>query len=247
MYNKLQEKLKQVLREQDLLDKEIHIETAVLKPDEAIGTPKRQDYPLLKGKEVLMQATFMNSRGQAYTDAPSRFSGCIGEIAELELKGSRKMALFIAALNAVLRHTDPDLKTIHCKDEGPERCARKIAAYVEGLHPASVGIVGLQPAILEEITVCMGPDRVYCIDRDEDIRGQVKHGVSIEWGDDRGLERVFTKSSVVLATGSSSANGSLPDILAMSQNTDTPVYFFGTTIAGTARVMGLRHLCYESA
>ena len=246
MYNQLQKKLKQVLRDRDLLDREIHIETSVLKPEEAIGTPERQDFPLLKGREVLMQATFMDSRGQAYTDAPSRFSGHIGEIADLELKGSRQTALFIAALNAVFKHVYPDLKTIHCKDEDPERCAQKIAEYVQGLTPASVGIVGLQPAILESITKCMGPDRVYCIDRDEDIRGQIKYGVPIEWGDDRGLKQLFEESALVLATGSSAANGSLPDILSLSAETGTPVYFYGITIAGTARLMGLNHLCYES-
>ena len=246
MYQELRKKLKQVVREQDLLDREIHIETAVLTPEEAIGHPERQDFPLLKGKEVLMQATFMNCLGQAYTDAPSRFFGFIGEIADLELTNPRQTALFIAALNAVFRYVYPELRTIHCKDSGPERCARKIAQYVQGLDPESVGIIGLQPAILQAITECVGSDHVYCIDRDEDTRGQVKHGVAIERGDNRGLELLFTKSDIVLATGSSSANGSLPDILSMSRKTGVPVYFFGTTIAGVARLMGLNHLCYES-
>jgi len=246
MYNQLQKKMKQALQEQALLDREIHIETAVLKPEEAIGTPERQDFPLLKGREVLMQATFMDSRGQAYTDAPSRFSGYIGEIADLELKGPRQTALFIAALNAVFKHVYPDLKTIHCKDEDPERCAEKIAEYVRHLNPQSVGIIGLQPAILEALVAVMGKDRVRCIDRDEENRGQVKQGVPIGWGDDRGLKQLFEGSDLVLATGSSAANGSLPDILSLADDTGTPVYFYGTTIAGAARLLGLNHLCYES-
>lgn len=245
-YEELRTIFTRIADDRGLLDEAIAIESSVLTPDEAIGAPGRKDFPLQKGKEVLMEADFMGAKGQAYTDSPSHFRGSLQEIVDLELVTPAQKALFIAALNAVTRSVHPDLRTLHCRNEGPERCAGKIAAHVRGLDPRSVGMIGLQPAILEALVTSMGKDRVRCIDRDEENRGEVKYGVAIEWGDDRGLKQLFEGSDLILATGSSVANGSLPDILSLSGTTGTPVYFYGTTIAGTARLMGLQHLCYES-
>ncbi len=238
--------LTEIAAEHDLLDESIVIESSVLTPAEAIGTPDRQDFPLLKGKEALIQADFIDRKGQAYTDAPSRFRGSLQDIIALDLSTHRETALFIATLNAVVRYARPDLRTIHCRDGGPRRCAKQIAAYIQDLDPRSMGIIGMQPAILETLVAVMGKDRVRCIDRDEDNRNQVKEGVAIEWGDEEGLKRLFKRSALILATGSSAANGSLADILALADTTGKPVYFYGATIAGTARLIGLDHLCYES-
>jgi len=242
----LHERLLQIVEKNHLLDKEITIKTHILKPTEAIGDPERKDFPLLKGKEVLMQATFMESKGQAYTDAPWEFSGPLREIIDFGLEDSRQKALFIAALNAVMRYLYPDIRTVHCKDNGPEECAKEISQFVQTLKPRSVGVIGLQPAILDAMVTLLGTDNVVCIDRDEDNRNQVKYGVPIGWGDDKGLENVFKACDVVLATGSSSSNGSVVDILNISERYNKPVYFYGVTIAGTARLMGLNHLCFKS-
>ncbi|MBN2397863.1 MAG: hypothetical protein JXI32_05735 [Deltaproteobacteria bacterium] len=246
LYERLRTILTEIAAEHDLLDESIVIESSVLTPDEAIGNPGRQDFPLQKGQEALIQAAFMDSKGQAYTDAPSRFRGNLQDIIALDLSTHRETALFIATLNAVARYVHPDLRTIHCRDNGPERCAKRIAEYVQALGPQSLGMIGLQPAILEALVAAMGKDHVRCIDRDEENRGRVKNGVTIEWGDADGLKRLFEESDLIFATGSSAANGSLADILALADITGKPVYFYGTTIAATARLLGLDHLCYES-
>jgi uncharacterized protein (DUF4213/DUF364 family) len=245
-YDRLHEELQQLVEKNQLLDKEITIRTHILKPAEAIGDPERKDFPLLKGKEVLMQATFLGSRGQAYTDAPSEFSGPLREILDLGLEDSRQKALFIAALNAVMRYLYPDIRTVHCKNNEPEECSQEIKRFVRTLSPGSVGLIGLQPAMLDAIVRLLGAERVACIDRDEDNRNQIRYGVPIGWGDDKGLQKVFEVSDVVLATGSSSSNGSLEDILTMSAKYNKQVYFYGVTIAGAARLMGLNHLCFKS-
>jgi len=245
-YKRLHEKLIEIAGKNHLLDKKITIKTYTLKPEEAIGSPDRKDFPLLKGREVLMEATFMGQKGQAYTDAPSNFLGSLKEIFDLKLDESRQKALFIAALNAVMRYSYPDLKTVHCKGNGMEECAQEIKAFVQSLRPKTVGIIGLQPAILDAMIDLLGTGSVICIDRDEDNRGKIKHGVQIGCGDGIGTEEVFKTSDVVLATGSSSANGSLVDIINMSERYNTPVYFYGTTISGVARLMNLNHLCFRS-
>ena len=245
-YNRLQRKFFKLVNENDLFDQEITIKTRVLKPVEAIGNPDRDDFPLLKGKEVLMGAAFGKVKGQAYTDAPSEFSGPLKRIVDLELKDSRNRALFVAALNAVMRYLYDGLTTIHCKDNEPEVCAGKIVDFLRPLKPGSVGLIGLQPAILEALVNFLRADNVFCVDRDEKNRGNKKFGVCIDWGDNPGMEELFQKTDLILATGSTVVNGSLNDIVDLAEKYYKPLYFYGTTITGTAHLMDLNHLCFKS-
>ncbi|RZB34696.1 MAG: hypothetical protein SRB1_00464 [Desulfobacteraceae bacterium Eth-SRB1] len=245
-YKQLHEKFFQLAENKSLLDNEITIKTRILKPAEAIGNPDRKDFPLLKGKEVLMEALFMKAKGHAYTDAPSEFSGPLRKIFDFQLDDSRGKALFIASLNAVMRHLYPDMATVHCKDNEPEECAEKMAEFIKTLKPNTFGLIGLQPAILDSMVKRLGAKNVSCIDRDEDNRGKIKYNVPIGWGDNEGMEKVFKKSDLVLATGSSAVNGSLVDILRFSKNYNKPIYFFGVTIAGIARLMELKSLCFKA-
>ncbi len=245
-YKTLYEKFLNLVKDRQLLEREIVIKTRILKSTEAIGNPDRRDFPLLKGKEVLIEALFMDKKGQAYTDAPSEFRGLLKDIFSLSLDTSRNRALFIAALNAVMRYLFPTLTTIHCKNNEPEECAQEIAEFVKSLRVNSVGLIGLQPAILDALVKDFGNDRVFCIDRDEDNRGKIKYGVFIRWGDMQGMKEIFKNSEIVLATGSTVVNGSIVDILNFAGNYNRQVYFYGTTIAGVAQLMGLNRLCFKS-
>ena len=245
-YKQLCDKFLRLTEQNSLLDNEITIRTHILKPGEAIGNPDRRDFPLLKGKEVMVQASFIERNGQAYTDAPSEFSGPLRDVVNFSLDDSRRKALFIASLNAVMKYLYPDITTVHCKNNEPEECAEEMMAYIKTLNPNSVGIIGLQPAILDAVVKIIGKENVTCVDRDEDNRDKIKYGVPIGWGDKEGMERVFKYSDLVLATGSSVTNGSLVDILNIARNHNSSLYFYGVTIAGTARLMGLNHLCFKA-
>ena len=245
-YKLLRDKFLRLAEENSLLDNEIIIKTHILKPTEAIGNPGRRDFPLLKGKEVMVQASFIEMKGQAYTDSPSEFSGPLRDVVKLSLDDSRQKALFIASLNAVMRYLHPDITTVHCKNNEPEECAEEMMTHIKTLNPHSVGIIGLQPAILDAMVKILGKENVTCIDRDEGNRDQVKYGVHIGWGDKEGMERIFKYSDLVLATGSSVANGSLVDILNIARNHNSSLYFYGVTIVGTARLMGLNQLCFKA-
>ena len=50
-----------------LMDREIEVRAKVLTPEEAIGHPESNDFPLQKGKERLMQAEFDTGIGQAFS------------------------------------------------------------------------------------------------------------------------------------------------------------------------------------
>ncbi len=72
-----------------------------LSPEEAIGKPDRTDFPILKGKEVMLEATFKGARGQAFTDMPGNFQGSLQKLIDLELRNNFERAVFIAGFNAV--------------------------------------------------------------------------------------------------------------------------------------------------
>jgi len=246
LYQELHKRFYELSTKKDLLNKKVIIKTKILTSEEAIGNPDRKDFPLLKGKEVLMSAQFMDSVGQAYTQAPSEFEGMLEDIFKLSLDDIRNRGLFIASLNAVMRYLYPDLTTIHCKDNEPEECATEIANFLEKLSPKKIGLIGLQPAMLDALSKKFGPSTIRCLDRDEDNIGKEKFGVKIEFGDDKTTEDLFLTSDLVLATGSSVVNGSLVDILNLAQKTNTPLYLYGTTIAGAAKLLGLNRLCFRS-
>jgi len=246
-YNELQHRFSQLIERNDLADKTVEIKARILSSEEALGNPSRDDYPLLKGKEFLMEARFMDVSGQAYTDAPSELTTTLAEIANSKLYEPPQRALFIATLNAVVRYIDGDLKTVHCRNDEPEKCADQIIEAIRPADPHTVGLVGLQPAILAVLSKTYGPDNVLCVDRDTSLRGTSKHDVPILWGDEETTEMVFSRSDVVLSTGSTVVNGSLPDLLALSEKFQTPIFFYGTSVAGTARLMSLNHLCFEAS
>lgn len=246
LYQALHQKFYELSTKKDLLNKKIVIKTKILTSEEAIGNPDRKDFPLLKGKEVLMSANFMDAIGQAYTQAPSEFEGSLEEIFRLSLDDIRNRGLFIASLNAVMRYIYPDLTTVHCKDNEPEECAEEIANFLKTLAPKKIGMIGLQPAMLEALTKKFGASSIACLDRDEDNTGKEKFGVTIEFGDNDSTQKLFLNSDLVLATGSTVVNGSLVDIINLSNSTNTPLYLYGTTVAGTAKLLGLKRLCFRS-
>ncbi len=70
-----------------------------------------------------MEAQFQNARGQAFTGQPGHFSGTLGEVFGLLLNDNYTRAAFVATLNALLRHLGRTTGTVHCRNEGPRRCA----------------------------------------------------------------------------------------------------------------------------
>lgn len=96
------------------------VSAKTLTPEEAIGKPDRTDFPLLKGKEVMLEAVFRGVRGHAFTDMPGDFQGSLRDVVELDLRDNFERGIFIAALNAVMRHFGRASNTVHCKDSGPK-------------------------------------------------------------------------------------------------------------------------------
>jgi uncharacterized protein (DUF4213/DUF364 family) len=246
-YAQLKERFLSLAKEYSLLNEPVTVTARILSNEEAIGNPTRQDYPLLKGKEFLIEATFQDCRGQAFTDAPNELGSLLGEILNLPLDDVSNRAIFIASLNAVMRSLKNDVMTIHCHDDEPEDCAAEMIQRLQKMQIRKVGLVGLQPAILEALVENFDEDSVLCVDRDESQRGQSKYGVQIKWGDEQETAELFQKSELVLATGSTIVNGSLPGLLKLANDCQTDIVFYGTSIAGAAELMNLNRFCFEAA
>ncbi|RQW80894.1 MAG: hypothetical protein EHM14_03130 [Methanothrix sp.] len=218
---------------------------------EAIGDTGRDDFPILRGKEVLMQAVYKDSVGQAFTAAKGGFRGTLGEVLDLPLADAFERAVLVATMNAVLRHLGKVEGTIHCKNDGPKRCAAAMADWIkdQGKNLSKekskeqgakkVWLVGLQPALLEALVCALGPERVLVSDLAE--AGSVRCRVKIL--DGMKAEEIFEQCQIILITGSTLANGTIDDLMEMAEKHECRVVFYGSTIAGAAYLLGLERWC----
>jgi len=81
----IRDKFELIVEENDLLNETVMIKAKPLTPEEAIGNPESEDFPILKGHERLMQAEFRGSLGQAFTDMHGNFEGTLRDVLDMEL------------------------------------------------------------------------------------------------------------------------------------------------------------------
>jgi hypothetical protein len=214
-----------------------------LKPEEAIGRPTRNGYPLLQGKEVMIQAELRGVVGQAFTDEPTKYLGPLAELNRLPFDTNAARARLVAAINATYTLLGLISKTKHCKDSGPEMCGAKIAEYLAKKHGSETNVVmiGFQPAIAYHMSKTFRNFRVTDMDRNN--IGRTSQGILVESHERNrnAIERV----DVILATGSTLINGSIDDIRDWSHT--KPLYLFGVTIAAAAYELALNRLCFEAS
>ncbi|GAH59500.1 unnamed protein product, partial [marine sediment metagenome] len=197
-YNDIKERFFNLIKEKDLMSSKVEVVSArTLTPQEVIGKPERDDFPLLKGKEVMLQADFKGSLGQVFTDMPGNYSGGLREILAMPLDNNFKRAVFIATLNAVLRHLNYISKTVHCKDKEPGECAAHLVDYIkERFGQPRIAFIGMQPAMVEALSTHF---KIRVADLDPDNIGRKKCGVIIE--DFSLTKEILSWADIVLATG----------------------------------------------
>lgn len=241
IYSILREKFNAILANYDFLEEQVSIQISALSAEESIGSPKRRDFPLIVGKEAMIEADFRGAKGQAFTLARATLKAPLKDILTLDLKNDYNKAIYIATMNAVMRYLGLCDRTVHCKDEEPEECAYELSQEVENLAIGkNVVLIGYQPAIFEALTKRNVNLRV--LDLNPNMIGQRKWGnvlvedgitaynSAVEWGE------------FFLVTGSTLANGSITNFLGLEK----PVYFYGNTIAGAAKLLGLNRLCMKA-
>ncbi len=236
-------RFREIIVEHDLVDAEISVTAKPLTPEEAIGNPERRDYPIITGKERVIEAVLFGVKGHAFTDTPSYFQGTLQEVAALDLTGNRNRAVFLATLNAALRHLGLAEGTVHCRDEDPEQCARQIADFVFGkFGKIEVGLIGLNPAIAERLVDIFGTDHVMMTDLNADNIGKIRFGVEVLDGNLRTSE-LIDKSELVVLTGTTLVNGTFDKILEQVMATGTDYLIYGVTTAGVCALRGFDRIC----
>jgi hypothetical protein len=207
-----------------------------LTPEEAIGKPDRDDYPLLTGKEVMMEARFRDGLGQAFTDQAGRFEGTLGDVLKMPLDTNFRRAVFVATLNAMMRSVGQIEATVHCKDKEPAICAQKLPEYIQQQYGRpKIAFIGLQPALIQALSDAGFDLRV--TDLNPDNIGQVRCGVHIY---DAALNAEHARwADIVLSTGSVLVNDSYHEL-----QQGKPVIYYGVTAAGLAKLFDLPRICF---
>lgn len=234
-YERLKEVLIQLIEEAGLSERSVRISARTLTPVEAIGDPERRDFPLVKGREVMLEATLDQAIGQAFTDMPAEYSGPLKEVSRLSLSDNAERGIFIATLNAVFRLMGWIDRTIHCKNEEPEECAKNLPEYIKSCQSdPKIAFIGFQPAMVDNLSRSF-PIRV--TDIDPDNVGQEKYGLIIESVDK--TPEIIDWSNIVLATGSTLVNNTYRSLLR-----NKPIIFYGVTVTAIAYITGCGHYCF---
>jgi uncharacterized protein (DUF4213/DUF364 family) len=237
-------KVSELVVKHGLSGQKILVRIGTLTPQEAIGNPARNDYPILEGKEVMIEASFQDSFGQAFTDRPQNFSGTISDLLNLDLSNNINRAIFVASVNAITSYLSISSGMRHCRDDEPERCASMIAEKLHGdFGKVKIGLIGLQPAILEHLAETFGTDNVRCSDLNPKNIGSVKSGVQILDGKKDNLH-IVKWADIVLITSSSIVNGSIDAIHRKALELNKRFIIFGVSGAGAAALLGIERLCF---
>jgi uncharacterized protein (DUF4213/DUF364 family) len=232
-----------IANKRDLLQADVTVFAKPLTPEEAIGNPGRRDFPIIIGKERVIEATVMGSKGHAYTDSPQEFTGTLQQVLALELTSNQHRAIFVATLNAFMGHLGMATKTVHCKDEEPEDCALEIADTIFKRHGhLNVGLIGLNPAIAERLVDTFGPDHVRFTDLSRDNVGQRKFGVEI-WDGFTRTDELIDVSDMIVFTGTTLINDTFSDIFDRIEAQGKKYMVYGVTAAGISKLFGIERIC----
>ncbi len=241
----VKEKFRKIVTEHNLGSEPVEVTVGTLTAKQAIGSPSRQDFPLLEGREVMIEARFKGSYGQAFTDRPNEFIGSLNDVLNLALDSSDSRAIFDTTLNAVMAYLDMVTGVRHCRDEEPEKCAVEMTQYLlEKYGRVKVGMIGYQPAILENLVTVLGADNVRCTDLNPKNAGTKKFGAEI-WDGRTDTERLIEWCDIVLATSSTIVNATYDGIKTLADTHGKKLIIFGITGAGVAALLGLERLCFQ--
>lgn len=235
-YDMIREKFAGIIKENALESGEVEVRAEPLSPEEAIGNPEDRDYPLLVGVERLMQAEFRGCKGHAFTDMYGNFSGRLADIMAMELTNNFRRAVFISSLNAVLRYLGLVERTMHCRDNEPRQCSQELVKYIEENygHPR-IAFVGFQPRMFEALS---GRFELKVTDMNPASIGSEKSGITIN-GPEKTPEHLKWCDMAVV-TGTTVVNATIDQF-----QIDKPVLYYGITISGAAKLLGLNHFCYS--
>ena len=233
LYEELREALRKEVQRHNLSGQNISVRCKALSASEAIGNPEHDDYPIIKGKEVMVEAVFRGAKGQAFTDEFENADCTVDDLLNIKLNSNRRRSVFISGLNAVFRYLNLCQKTIHCRDTEPVECAHHLPEVIGSRK--NVFLVGYQPRFLE---ILASKQIIRVVDMDRDNIGSDAFDVVIE--PPERTHDAIKWCDLIFATGSTVVSGTITDFLIQ----DKPVLFYGVTISAAARILNLNSYCH---
>lgn len=229
-------KVQQICVARRLADRPVSVTARALTPEQAIGNPEHEDYPILKGRERMVEADFLGAKGHAFTDRPGNFAATLDEILNLPIENNFRRAVFVSTANAVTRHLGLSERTVHCRDADPVACAAQLPEFVAGRYPGArrIFLVGLQPRLLEALA---GSFEVRVTDMDADNIGRRKAGILVEPAE--GSADCLSWCDLALVSGSTVANRTADVFLSSGR----PVCLYGVTCAAVAALLDAPRFC----
>ncbi len=236
-------RLIEMITNKSIFDARVSVLARALTPEEAIGTPGRRDFPIIIGKEKMLEAKVLGFRGQAFTDSRKEFIGTLKEVLEMPLNTNSNRAIFVAVFNALMRYFGKANGTVHCKNEEPERCAVEIADFIHNnFHPKKVGLIGLNPAIAEALSKKFGGDNLLITDLYIKNIGRKKFGTKIFDGNIMN-EKLIQASDFVLITGTTIVNDTFDEIMSAVKKYNKEYTLYGVTSAGICSLFDMPRIC----
>jgi uncharacterized protein (DUF4213/DUF364 family) len=232
LLEQMKTELERLAAEKGWLNETMQVACNALSAEEAIGTPAEQDYPIQKGKETMLQVSFGDFHGQAFSREVFRNrTATLQEVLALPLDSDGNRAILIAAANAMFCAAGRIDRTIHCKNQEPAECAKHLGEITSA---EKVALFGLQPRFLEKLNEL---GEVRCVDIDPDLIGTLVGGVLVEPPEN--TTEIIEWADRLLVTGSATVNDTFSRFL----DPGKPLHVFGTTGAGAAHVLGLQRYC----
>jgi uncharacterized protein (DUF4213/DUF364 family) len=237
------DKIRTIITEHELLGEVVSVHANPLTPEEAIGQPDRRDFPIIEGKERVIESVIFNSKGHAFTDSPVSFHGTVENVLALSLETNQERAIFFATVNAIMQYLNLIEGTVHCRDNDPEGCGAELASHImDKWGIVRVGLIGYNPAIAENLIKTFGPDHVLISDLNEENINTRKFGVYVENGNKMN-NKLILDTDVICISGTTIVNDSFDDIWECIRRHRKAYFIYGVTAAGVCAQLGLNRFC----
>lgn len=208
----------------------------------------KDEYALLRGKDILLSCRYRSGIGQVFTTAPRSYKGRLKSILELDLKNTRNNSIFHATMNAVLKYLGLIDKTEHCVGEEPKLCGYLLSRKLLSDYGQTVKVlhVGYQPGHVEALAQFFH-DNLIVTDLADQFIWQRKYGRLIVDGI---LNKyLIAQVDVILVTASSIVNSTAWEIIDQARILGKKVIVYGISASAAVyllkseRIVDIQQYC----
>jgi len=208
-------------------------------PPEWFRLPSKE-YAIARGKEVIMECSFMSAKAHVFTSSPFIGTLSLSEILKLSLGTIANRAMFYGSLNAVMRYLGLIDRTLHCRGEEPIKCAEALACeVVDRFGDVPTLLIGYQPAMARSLDSVLS--KLYITDMNPCNIGK-RIGNSMVMSHIENF-RLLEEVEIAIVTGSSVVNSTLWPIYDKAKKLSVKLMVYGVTAAGVAKILNIERYC----